>query len=100
MTVRHLSDGNPDGCVFGQSATDPIAFFGATPAARPAAAGQAALTDSTGGTASTTLAAITAGAAYAQADLTAIKNAIASLARAVNAINSTLNTLGLQKGSA
>jgi hypothetical protein len=41
---------------------------------------QTALTDSTGGTASTTLAEITAGATYAQADLTAIKNAIASLA--------------------
>lgn len=41
---------------------------------------QTALTDSTGGTPSTTLAAITAGAAYDQADLTAIKNAIASLA--------------------
>jgi hypothetical protein len=42
------------------------------------------LTDSTGGTVSTTLAAITAGASYAQADLTAIKNAIASLASAAN----------------
>lgn len=39
-----------------------------------------ALTDSTGGTASNTLAAITAGASYAQADITAIKNALASLA--------------------
>jgi hypothetical protein len=37
------------------------------------------LTDSTGGTPGTTLAAITAGAAYAQADAVAIKNAIASI---------------------
>ena len=39
----------------------------------------ATLVDSTGGTASTTMAAIVAGATYAQADLIAIKNAIASL---------------------
>lgn len=37
------------------------------------------LTDSTGGTPSGTLAAITAGGTYAQADMVAVKNAIASL---------------------
>jgi hypothetical protein len=45
-----------------------------------AAQTQTGLTDSTGGTPSTTLAAITAGASYAQADLVAVKNAISSLA--------------------
>lgn len=40
---------------------------------------QTALTDSTGGTPSTTLAAIAAGAGYTQADMVAVKNAIASL---------------------
>lgn len=49
-----------------------------------------ALTDSTGGTASNTLAAITAGASYAQADLTAIKNALASLAARQAAIQTAL----------
>lgn len=39
-----------------------------------------ALTDSTGGTASSTLAAITAGSSYAQADMVAVKNALASIA--------------------
>lgn len=43
-----------------------------------------ALTDSSGGTASDTLAAITAGATYAQADIVAIQNAIASLAAKIN----------------
>lgn len=43
------------------------------------------LTDSTGGTVSTTLAAITAGASYAQADMVAVKNAIASLAAQITA---------------
>lgn len=42
------------------------------------------LTNNTGGVVSSTLAAITAGAAYAQADMTAVKDALASLATAVN----------------
>ena len=43
-----------------------------------------ALTDSSGGTASDTLAAVTAGATYAQADIVALKNAVASLAKKYN----------------
>jgi hypothetical protein len=40
MTARpnHLSDGNPDGQVIGQSGTDKIAFYGATPITRPVVA--------------------------------------------------------------
>lgn len=76
------------GTKIGTATTQKIGFWNATPIVQPAGAGQAAaaaatqetLTDSTGGTASTTLAAITAGAEYAQADATAIKNALASLA--------------------
>ena len=82
--ILNTTTGTKIGTAVGQK----IGFWNVTPVVQPAAAGQAAaaaqtqdsLTDSTGGTASTTLAAITAGAAYAQADLTAIKNAIASLA--------------------
>jgi hypothetical protein len=44
---------------------------------------KAPLADSSGGTVSNALAAITAGAAYAQADMTAVQNAIASLASLV-----------------
>jgi len=36
-TIKQNSDGGPDGCQFGQSATDKIGFFGATPVVRPAA---------------------------------------------------------------
>jgi len=76
------------GTKIGTAVAQKIGFWNVTPVVQPAAAGQAAaaaqtqdsLTNNTGGTASTTLAAITAGAAYDQADLTAIKNAIASLA--------------------
>lgn len=76
------------GTKLGTAVTQKIGFWNATPVVQPAAAGQAAaaaqtqdtVTDSTGGSASTTLAAITAGAAYDQNDIVAIKNAIASIA--------------------
>lgn len=77
---------------------DRIPFF--VPHVQRASASQAALTDSTGGTASTTLAAITAGASYTQADMVAAKNAIASLAVLVNQLRSDLVAHGFIKGSA
>lgn len=42
MAVKQLSDGGTDGARLGQSATDKIAFYGATPVAQRAAAVQAA----------------------------------------------------------
>jgi hypothetical protein len=63
---------------------------GVTPQAAPVA-----LTDSTGGTASATLAAIAAGSSYAQADLTAIKNALASLAKQVTDLKTALTDAGV-----
>jgi len=45
-----------------------------------------ALTDNTGGTASGTLASITAGTSYAQADIVAIKNALASINAKLSAL--------------
>jgi hypothetical protein len=125
-----LTMGDADDIVFntttgtkiGTAVAQKIGFWNVTPVVQPAAAAQAAaaaqtqdsLTDSTGGTASTTLAAITAGAAYAQADLTAIKNAIASLAAQLakirtdvaniktlqNASRTALVNTGIMKGAA
>lgn len=37
MTARQISDGNDDGQVLGQSATDKVAFHGATPVAQASA---------------------------------------------------------------
>ena len=48
--------------------------------------GVTTFTDNSGGTASNTLAAVTAGASYAQADIVALKNAVASLAAKLNTI--------------
>lgn len=80
--------GTTTGIKVGTATTQKLGFWNATPVIQPAAAAQAAaaaqtqdtVTDSTGGSASTTLAAITAGAAYAQADMEAVKDALASIA--------------------
>lgn len=53
------------------------------------------LTDSSGGTASDTIAAITAGGSYAQADMTAVKNALASLTAKFNALNAAVQGVGI-----
>jgi hypothetical protein len=80
------------GTKIGTNANQLLGFWNATPVVQPAAAAQAAaaaqtqdtLTDSTGGSASTTLAVITAPAANDTTsltdDMTAVKNALASLA--------------------
>jgi len=60
------------------TAGDPVIGFKANGAGLPV------FVDATGGVVSQNLAAIAAGAAYAQADLVAIKNAIASMAASIN----------------
>jgi len=52
-----------------------------------------AIADSTGGTATNAIAAITAGTTYAQADLTAVKNGLASVTAKVNTILTLLRNL-------
>lgn len=97
MAARQLSDGNTEGNVLGQSATDLIGFYGATPVARPAAAAQAALTDSSGGTASATTGIVTLTGTY---NSTILANAIATLAAQGNALRAALVSVGIIKGSA
>lgn len=72
MAAKQLSDARTDGQLFGQSATDPIAFYGYTPATQPTSATQAA---------------VTTGATTTQ---------VGALA---NELRSALVTLGLIKGS-
>lgn len=83
---QQLSNGNPEGSSYGQSATDLIGFYGVTPVAQQSGSAQAALA---------TTAAVTTGgymfATSAQAD-----GAITLL----NEIRSCLVDLGLIKGSA
>ena len=66
MAVKQLSDGGADGASFGQSATDKISFYGATPVVK--------------GSAVTTL---------------ATTPTFTDIATAVNAIISRLQTVGI-----
>lgn len=54
MAVEYLDSGNVDGTVIGQASTTKLAFYGGTAAVQPSGATQAALTDSSGGTAAAT----------------------------------------------
>ena len=103
MAARQLSDLRPDGNTLGQSATDLIAFYGATTVAQPAAV---ASVTTTAITAVTTTAATSTTNAYgyttaAQADaiVTAINDIITRQALIItqgNAHRTNLNELGLQ----
>ncbi len=59
----------------------------------------AAMTDNSGGVASDTLASIAAGGTYAQADIVAIANALASISAKQNAILVALKAAGLMYGA-
>lgn len=96
MSVKYRTDGNVDGTSFGQSTSEKIAFYGATPVTQPSATAQSAVATTTLATvASTTLTA---------ADLTAINALVTrctALTTLVNQIRTDLVTnLGLLKGSA
>ena len=43
-TYNHLSDGRPDGTMIGNSATDPVGFWGTAPTTQRSGGAQAALT--------------------------------------------------------
>jgi hypothetical protein len=101
-----------NGTKIGTATTQTISLWNATPIVQPSGSGQAtltnsSLTDSTGGTVSTTLAAITAGTSYSQTDMQRVKNALASLCSQINAmatlelaIRTALVNIGAIKGSA
>lgn len=42
MTIKQVSDGNPDGTTIGQNAADKVAFHGATPVVQATAIADAA----------------------------------------------------------
>jgi hypothetical protein len=94
MAVQYRSTGNVDGTVLGQSASELIGFYGATPVAQPSATAQSAVA---------TTALVTVGSTVLTAtDLTSI-NAVVTRAGAlttlVNQLRSDLVTLGVLKGS-
>jgi hypothetical protein len=83
--VKQLSDGNPDGTCLGQSATDLISFYNATPVVQRSGSAQAAV--------ATTAPTNTTPYGYTTSAQAA---AIVTL---VNEMRATLVGLGLMKGS-
>lgn len=94
--VKQNSDGGPSGNSFGQSAADLLGFYGATPIVQPTAAAQAAITDSSGGTAAPTTGVAALTGTY---NSTIIANALATIIAQTNAMRTALVNLGLEKGS-
>jgi hypothetical protein len=85
-----------DGLAVGQSASDLVGFYGATPIAQPSGAAQAAVTDASGGTAAATNGILTLTGTY---NSTILADAIATLAAQSNAIRNALVSVGIIKGS-
>lgn len=96
MTIEYVGRDKDNGAVIGQTGGK-VGFYGATPVVQPSAAAQAAVTDSSGGTANATTGIATITGTYNQ---TIIANAIATLAAQTNAIRSALVTVGIMKGAA
>jgi hypothetical protein len=97
MAVEYLGTGNDDGVLLGRSTTDKIGFYGlATPIVQPSGATQAAITDSSGGTANATTGVAALTGTY---NSTIIANAIATLAAQGNAIRLALVNLKLIAGA-
>lgn len=85
-----------DGYAVGQSSTDLVGFWGATPIAQPSGAAQAAVTDGSTGTAAPTNGIVALSGTY---NSTLLINAIATLAAQGNAIRNALVSAGIIAGS-
>ena len=88
--------GTTTGLQIGTAGTQKLGFWGVTPVVWPAGANQAAITDSTGGSASFTLAATTATNSSDQSG--PINNNFASINRQLAAIRTALVASGVIKG--
>lgn len=93
---KQLSDANGDGTSLGQSSTDKVSFYGATPIVQPTAATQAAITDSSGGVAAATNGVAALTGTY---NSTIIANALATIIAQTNQFRTALVNLGIIKGS-
>ena len=93
-----INVGTTTGLQLGSATSQKLGIFGATPIVQPSSANQAALTDSTGGTPSTTLAAV--GATNTGDVSAAINNNFSSINVLLEALRTALVNLGAIKGSA
>jgi hypothetical protein len=90
--------GTTTGSKIGTAATQKLGFWNATPAVQPSGASQAALTDSSGGTADGTVSAV--GATNSGDVSGTINNNFKEVVTLLNAIRSALVTVGIIKGAA
>lgn len=95
MAADQLSKNSPDGTKLGQSATDLVSFWGATPVAQPSGTSQSVVAT----TAITTLATTPTATDIAVAVNSLISRVDAAVTL-VNAVRSGLVTAGALKGSA
>jgi hypothetical protein len=97
-TSNLISENIPqsDGHQYGASASALQGFYGATPITQPTAAAQAAITDSSGGSANPTTGVAALTGTY---NSTIIANALATVIAQTNAMRTALVNLGLMKGS-
>ena len=97
MAARQISDGHPEGNIFGQSTTDLISFYGATPLARRSFTSiHNTLTDLSAGTQNWSTGIATITATFVSA---VVANAIATLTAKVNEISEILARAGIQPRS-
>ena len=107
MVIKHLSDLGPDGTLMGRSATDKIAFYGATTAVQPSTASQDAVVATAITATNTTVAITTAAHGFAdgtQADALIVRVAqmqvdVAAVIVLANQMRADMVTLGLLKGA-
>ena len=92
---NNIVAGTTTGVKVGTATTQKLGFYNATPIVQPAGANQAAITNSTGGTADGTLAAVSGSGAD-----TNINNNFTELHTLLNEIRTALVNLGLIKGAA
>jgi hypothetical protein len=90
MPLKELSDGGSDGARLGQSSTDKVSFYGATPVVRPSV--PAAITDASGGTAAVTNGVLTLTGTYNSA---IIANALATIIASQTSLRAALVSLGI-----
>ena len=89
-TVKQLSDGGPDGMKIGQSSTDLIGFYGATPIVRPTV--KAAITDASAGVAAVTNGVLTMTGTF---NSTIIANSFATVIESITSIRLALVNAGI-----
>lgn len=104
--IRYLDDGRSDGTVLGQSSSELVGFWGATPVVQPSGASQSAVSTATI-TAVSTATPITSGYGYsttalAEAMQTAVNDTVTrvtALTTLVNQLRSDLVTAGIIAGA-